>query len=99
MIYTDGIHMVSTDSLDDLHAFAARIGLPPRWFHPAPRHPHYDLLTDDALAKALAAGARRVRPRDIIHVIRTNPALAPAGAGKAATAPPGREGRRGCVRD
>lgn len=44
--------------LDELHAFAARIGLQRRWFQGPPRHrhPHYD-VTDSRRTAAIAAGA------------------------------------------
>ena len=42
-------HLVSDESFDELHAFAERLGLPPRAFH----RDHYDVpaeLRDDAIA-------------------------------------------------
>jgi Protein of unknown function (DUF4031) len=44
--------------LDELHAFAARIGLKRSWFQGPPehRHPHYD-VTDSKRQAAIAAGA------------------------------------------
>jgi hypothetical protein len=45
VILTDGIHLVSTVGLDELHAFADRISLKRCWFDPRSDHPHYDLTT------------------------------------------------------
>lgn len=44
MILFDGTHMVSDESLDELHAEAERIGLHRDWFQPHPRHSHYDVF-------------------------------------------------------
>lgn len=35
-------HLVSTESLDDLHAFATALGLQRQWFQNEPAFPHYD---------------------------------------------------------
>jgi hypothetical protein len=52
-------HLFS-ESLPELHAFAARIGLKHSWFQRKPgKLPHYD-LTDNMRAKAIAAGAIEV---------------------------------------
>lgn len=57
----DGVkwsHMVSDTSLDELHAFAAKLGLKRAWFQPCPPHavPHYDLKGSKIeLAKRLGA--------------------------------------------
>ena len=42
MILTDGIHLVSDTSVEELLAFARRVGIAPWWFHKT----HYDILTD-----------------------------------------------------
>ncbi|KPV44920.1 DUF4031 domain-containing protein [Alicyclobacillus ferrooxydans] len=76
MIYTDGIHMISSVSLEELHTFARdKLKLPARWFHPSPRHPHYDLLTPDSLQRALAEGAVKTTSKAIVRVIQGNPNL------------------------
>lgn len=33
-----------SDDVDELHAFAERIGLQQRWFQDRPRFPHYDVV-------------------------------------------------------
>jgi Protein of unknown function (DUF4031) len=50
-------HMFA-DSLDELHALAAKIGMKRSWFQGPPKHhmPHYD-LTPARQAEAIAAGA------------------------------------------
>lgn len=75
MILTDGIHVVSTDGLAELHAFAGRMGLGRCWFDPRSDHFHYDLTTASAgsrrqqvmEARALAAGALRVSSKDLVR--------------------------------
>jgi len=45
MIITDGIHVTSTESLEELHVWAERNGINRKhWFHGVHKgHPHYDL--------------------------------------------------------
>jgi hypothetical protein len=47
------------DSLDDLHAFAKRLGLKREWFQAKPRFPHYD-LTPSKRPQAVRLGAVEV---------------------------------------
>lgn len=55
-IFTAGsCHLTTDGELDDLHAFAARIGMRRAWFQSG-RIPHYD-LTEGRRQRALAAGA------------------------------------------
>ncbi len=51
-------HMMA-DDLDELHAFARRLGLKRAWFQPHPRWPHYD-LTVGRRARAVVLGAQEV---------------------------------------
>lgn len=59
---TGSCHMLA-DTLDELHAMAARIGLKRSWFQAHPHHPHYD-LTASRRAAALEAGAVFVPARE-----------------------------------
>lgn len=54
-------HMVSDASLDELHTFAARIGLRLEWG----QRGHYD-LTPGMREKAVRAGAEEVSSRDLV---------------------------------
>ena len=56
-------HLTTDGSLDDLHAFAARIDCRRAWFQAHPLHPHYD-LTPGRRAAALLAGATFVSAKD-----------------------------------
>ena len=47
------------DTLDELHAFAQRLGCKRSWFQPHPNHPHYDLV-ESFRTRALAQGAKFV---------------------------------------
>lgn len=58
-------HLVSDTSLDELHEFAARLGLPERAFH----RDHYD-LPDAWWERAVAAGAEPVESREIVRRLR-----------------------------
>lgn len=68
-IITDGVHLVSTESEQELHKFAQGIGLKRKWYQcdgPARYHPHYDLTTKRAFQRAVKAGAERVSSRDAL---------------------------------
>jgi len=67
MIFTDNAgHMVSDTSLDELHAFAASIGLRRDWFQDK-RIPRYDLTTQHKRTKAIRFGAALVGSKDIVR--------------------------------
>jgi len=55
-------HLVSDESLAELHRFAARIGLPERAFD----RDHYD-LPEELFDSAIAAGAELVRSRELVR--------------------------------
>ena len=68
-------HLISNESLDELHAFAARLGLPQRAFG----GDHYD-ITDELRDCAIAEGAQPVDSRTIVRALheaglRKRPAL------------------------
>ncbi|MEO8297804.1 MAG: DUF4031 domain-containing protein [Burkholderiales bacterium] len=67
--YGRGWFHLTADSLDELHAFAARLGLPARAFHRGARHPHYDITADQRL-NALRSEARPVSPREVVRIAR-----------------------------
>ena len=69
MILTDGTHLVTTGDIDDLHAFAQRIGLKREWFQDHPRHPHYDLKGHKDIL-AILRGAEAVSSRELIRRLR-----------------------------
>lgn len=56
-------HLTIDGSADELHAFAARIGLRRSWFQEHPSAPHYD-LTPRRRKAALLAGAVEVGARE-----------------------------------
>ncbi len=58
-----GSSHMTADTLEELHALAARIGLQREWFQPHWSAPHYD-LTESKREKALAAGAVFVPARE-----------------------------------
>jgi Protein of unknown function (DUF4031) len=57
-------HMISDQSYQELHDFAARIGIPRRGFE----RDHYDVIADRYNA-ALAEGARPVSSREIVLLL------------------------------
>jgi Protein of unknown function (DUF4031) len=54
-------HLVSDDSYEELHAFAAELGIPRRAFE----RDHYD-VAEERYASALAAGAQPATSREIV---------------------------------
>lgn len=60
-------HLVSDVSYDELHAFAAGLGIPPRAFE----RDHYDVVAERYDA-AVAAGARPVTSRQIVAVLHAS---------------------------
>jgi len=57
MIITDGVHLISTTSLDELHAFAVqKLGFKKTWLHETPGRPHYDLTTPNAKKERYVQG-------------------------------------------
>jgi hypothetical protein len=57
-------HLVA-DSLDELHQFAARLGLKRAWFQDKASYPHYDVTTS-VRERALVLGALPARKRQMI---------------------------------
>jgi len=58
-------HLASDSSYEELHAFAARLGLPGRGFD----RDHYD-LPSEWYADAVAAGAVEVSSRELVGRLR-----------------------------
>jgi hypothetical protein len=61
-------HMITDGSPEELHAFAARLGINPRRYQNHPRHPHYDLLPASR-ALAVALGAVEVSTREMRRIL------------------------------
>lgn len=59
-------HLASDTSYDELHAFAAELGVPARGFD----RDHYDIPAEHYDA-ALAAGAEPVRSRELVRRLTT----------------------------
>lgn len=74
-------HLVSDESFDELHAFAAALGLPRRAFH----RDHYD-LPGERWDDAIAAGATEVDARELVRRLRS------AGLRRRAPRPPAEPG-------
>ena len=58
-------HLVSDSDLDELHAFADRVGIPRRGFH----GDHYD-VPEEFRAEMVAAGAEEVPSRELVRRLR-----------------------------
>lgn len=78
--YTQSCHLFA-DTVEELHAFAARLGLLHSWFQHRPgRLPHYD-LTKGMRARAVAMGATELTDR--MEIIRAFARCGDAAAGAA----------------
>lgn len=65
-VFGDGrssCHLTTDGPLEELHAFALRLGLKRAWFQNHPRAPHYDLVPAKR-TRALDLGAMYVSRRD-----------------------------------
>ena len=63
-------HMVSTDSEEELHAFADKLGMRRRWYQSKGmclKQPHYDLTNANMVKKAIDMGAGEVSPRELVR--------------------------------
>ncbi|WP_062465953.1 DUF4031 domain-containing protein [Demequina maris] len=60
-------HLVSDESLEELHAFAARAGIPPRAFD----RDHYD-YPEERRAQLVELGAVEVSTRDLVRRLRAS---------------------------
>jgi hypothetical protein len=58
-------HLVSDESFEELHAFAAAVGLPGRAFH----RDHYD-VPESMVGAVVAAGAVQVPSRELVRRLR-----------------------------
>jgi hypothetical protein len=83
-------HMISDQSYEELHEFAARIGIPRRGFE----RDHYDVIAE-RYAVALAAGAQPVSSRQIVSLL-TAAGLRRRRQSRLATPPDGHADRRPC---
>lgn len=61
-------HM-GADTLEELHAMAAKIGVARRWFQNKPGRPHYDICYTMKL-KAIALGAALISQKDFALKLR-----------------------------
>jgi len=59
-------HLATDGTLDELHEFAARIGLPRVAFHAAAKHAHYD-LRPAYRERAIAEGAIAVTSKELVR--------------------------------
>jgi hypothetical protein len=62
-------HLATDRNLEELHTFAARLGLDRSWFRPSEsgRFPHYDLLPSTR-ERALQLGATPVSPVELMRL-------------------------------
>jgi hypothetical protein len=70
ILYDHWGHMVSTESVEELHEFARAMGLDRRLYHANGRgeyHAHYDLLNDRLKERARAFKGVKVRARELVE--------------------------------
>lgn len=62
-------HMTA-DSLEELHQFAAQIGVKKHFFHRGSKYPHYDINEDQWIA-AKYAGAICISSKELVKVAKS----------------------------
>ena len=62
-------HLITDGQNEELHAFAARLGLKRSWFQAKASGPHYD-LTAARRARAVQLGAIELGDREFVAVLR-----------------------------
>lgn len=72
-------HLIA-DSLDELHAFASRVGMRRAWFQPK-SSPHYD-LTESRRQRAVQLGAIELDRAEFVAKIRELRGPTPGRSGK-----------------
>ncbi|SIO90880.1 DUF4031 domain-containing protein [Nocardiopsis sp. JB363] len=73
-------HLVSDESLDELHAFARGLGVPERAFE----RDHYD-IPEHLHARAVALGAEHVSGRELVTRLRASGLRRPKGDHRSAS--------------
>lgn len=61
-------HLIA-DTVAELHAFTASIGIKRCWYHSGTRFPHYDITTEQRRA-AIEAGATAVSDRELVVIAK-----------------------------
>ena len=79
--YGESCHMTA-DTDEELHEFAARIGMKRQWFQNRTGYPHYD-LTIGRRAKAVRLGAVEVWARERLKELRCQQAETTSGGSQA----------------
>lgn len=67
MIYTDGVHVISDTSEDELHRWALAAGIKRCWFHRGSSYPHYDL--PKRMRGVAPSGTTMVDSRKLIEIL------------------------------
>ena len=62
-------HLVTDGDLEELHAFAARLGIPRQRFQHRSKYPHYD-LPPARRALAIQLGAVPISSREMVRILR-----------------------------
>jgi len=71
VIYSDGVHLISDVSVDDLHVYCKRIGIKRCWFHSGSRFSHYDIpkrMQPDFFERF--PEVTKVTAREIVEILR-----------------------------
>ena len=69
MIYSDGVHVVSDVSLEDLHEQMKLIGIKRCWYHSSSKHKHYD-IPKKRRGDAFFVNHPEVKKVDAIEIVR-----------------------------
>lgn len=71
MIYSDGIHLISDTSLEELHEFCSQNQIKKCWFHSSSKFPHYDIPKKKRKDFFLLnPSVLKVSSRDIVRILQ-----------------------------
>lgn len=71
IIYCDRMgHLIVDGNKETLHAFALQIGLRREWYQDKGWKSHYDLTTPNMILKAIEAGAKLIKPQELVKILQ-----------------------------
>lgn len=70
MIFTDGVHLISDTSLEELHAYAASVGIKRCWYHSSSTWPHYDIPKRRRATFAAENNVPLISPEEIVNKLK-----------------------------
>jgi len=71
MIYSDGVHLISDKSLEELKDFCRYIGIHDCWYHTGSKFEHYDIPNRMRLAFFTEnPEVIKISPREVVKILK-----------------------------